>query len=533
MKKTMKNNLLFPLIVLVIGSVAVYYFTKSSPDVRYNLSDSIPVTFSNPSGNTEIIQQLKVQNIGNETAKNIQVKIKGEVKLDKVDKYSIADEEKIFNQDGNFELLYPELPPQAGFLLTIRSQSNEINKSNLNVSYNLGLAQEAFKKKESTFFDYISIPLNILYIVLFIFLMPFYLGEIKESSLKGKTVDEILKTEKPFYLRNSKWQKIIKYLMNLKVVNDSNRKGGIKFTDSYMLLSTEKPEYIDDSDWRNLISAASNKLKEIYKSDVNNSIPSYIIELLRVPRPNKLKTEIWNELLEFANEEYLKTRLRKYFDVEDSIFELKAEKPNEISELTWNKFRNEIEKDLIKNLQHKVLIVDSPYTYLQSKDLSVLDETTANKLKREAYKNQFDDFNSVITYTEAENILSISKPEWLEKTDWEILRKRAEKIVEIDENEQTVAERMEREIKINSELREKYEVDLKSLSMDKERISKELKEIAELKQNIENQLKIIDVVITAPEKIDYIEDYSHTFAPGNFENLKKLAKLNKSNLNNS
>ncbi len=279
----MKNNLLFPLIVLVIGSVAVYYLTKSSPDVRYNLSDSIPVTFSNPSGNTEIIQQLKVQNIGNETAKNIQVKIKGEVKLDKLDKYSIADEEIIFNQDGNFELLYPELPPQAGFLLTLRSQSSEINKSNLNVSYNLGLAQEAFKKKESSFFDYIFIPLNIFYIALFIFSIPFFLGEIKESKLKGKTVDEILKTEKPFYLRNAKWQKIIKYLLNLKVSNDTNRKGGIKFTDSYMLLSTEKPDHIDDSDWSNLISAASNKLKEIYKSDVNNSIPSHIIELLRVP----------------------------------------------------------------------------------------------------------------------------------------------------------------------------------------------------------------------------------------------------------
>ncbi len=45
----MKNNLVFPLAVLIAGSIiaglAVYYLTRKNPDVRYNLSDSIPVSF--------------------------------------------------------------------------------------------------------------------------------------------------------------------------------------------------------------------------------------------------------------------------------------------------------------------------------------------------------------------------------------------------------------------------------------------------------------------------------------------------------
>ncbi len=76
----MKNNLVFPiiagLIAIFIGGFLLYYFTRSSPDVRYTLLDSIPVSFLNPTGNPEIIQQLKVQNSGSESAKNIQMRIR-------------------------------------------------------------------------------------------------------------------------------------------------------------------------------------------------------------------------------------------------------------------------------------------------------------------------------------------------------------------------------------------------------------------------------------------------------------------------
>ncbi len=61
----MKNNFVFPLVVLIAGSIvaglAVYYLTRKNPDVRYNLSDSIPVSSLNSTGSTEIIQQLKVK----------------------------------------------------------------------------------------------------------------------------------------------------------------------------------------------------------------------------------------------------------------------------------------------------------------------------------------------------------------------------------------------------------------------------------------------------------------------------------------
>ncbi len=77
----------------------------------------------------------------------------------------------------------------------------------------------------------------------------------------------------------------------------------------------------------------------------------------------------------------------------------------------------------------------------------------------------------------------------------------------------------------NEEIENEYNLKFKNLSRDKENLDSELKEVTKLKQRIENQLEIINIVVNEPEKIERIEDYSHSFALGNFENLKKLAEL--------
>jgi hypothetical protein len=262
----MKNNLVSPivagLVATFVGGFLLYYFTRSSPDVRYTLSDSIPVSFLNSTGNPEIIQQLKVQNSGSESAKNIQVKINGEITSNKLDKYSNADEVKIYNQDKNFELLYPELPPQAGFTLTLKSQGSEINKSNLIVSYNLGLAQEAFVKNNSS--SYISIFTFPIWLIAIVFYFQAMQSYYKQSSLKHKNSNEIIEMKKPWYIRNSKWQKIVDETLNYRIGRDYMTDKKLNTSDCYNILCRDKPNLLDENIWNNLLEKATEKFKSIY-----------------------------------------------------------------------------------------------------------------------------------------------------------------------------------------------------------------------------------------------------------------------------
>ncbi len=512
----MKNNLIFPLAVLIAGSIiaglAVYYLTRKNPDVRYNLSDSIPVSSLNPTGNTEIIQQLKVKNSGNESAKNIQVKINSEITSNELNKHSNADEVKIYNQNRNFELLYPELPPQGEFVLTLKSQGSEINKSNLNVSYNLGTAQEAFVKRETNLLDYILIPLNAVYVLVSIIAIFQIFTRSKESNLKYESVNKLLKMKRSWYIRESKWKKIVEEALNYRINRDFISNEDLRTSDSYNLLSSDKPDFLDESVWNELLEKATEKLKSIYSYKVHYLYePNKILEFSKQSKPKFVKDIVWNELLDSAEEKYCESSKKGVYEVEELIIALKSQKPDEIKEENWIKLKTELRKLLIKELEHRIYVSDAPYTYIQNIDLSVLENESQIRLKKNAYRNQFDSYNSVISADEAKEFLSSPKPDWIKDDDYAKLQKRAKKLLEIEEKEID------------------FEAKLDNLSRDKQKLDEQLKEVSAIKQKIENQLEIINTVVNKPEKMERIEDYSHSFAPGNFENLKKLAELEKAN----
>ena len=529
----MKNNFVFPLVVLIAGSIvaglAVYYLTRKNPDVRYTLSDSIPVSFQNPTGNTEIIQQLKVRNSGNESAKNIQVKINSEITSNELNKHSNADEVKIYNQNRNFELLYPELPPQGEFVLTLKSQGSEINKSNLNVSYNLGTAQEAFVKRETNLLDYILIPLNAVYVLVSIISIFQIITKSKESNLKYESVDKLLKMKRSWYIRESKWKKFIESALNYQVGGDYNRQGGLKFTESYILLSSDKPDYIDEDSWNNLVEKATKRLKELYNYNIGYSSSKDLINLLRESKPTHLKEIDWNELINEANKKYVTKQQSTLYEPTEIIWALKQQRPEEIKEEFWDKLIVRFRDELIDRLKHQLYINDAPYSYLQNLDLSVLDEGSQLKLKKSAYEKQFDTYNSIISLDEAKTFLSLPKPDWIKDPDYASMERRATKIVEIEEQRQKFKEWQREEEAQNEDLRRKYQLKFDNLSKDAQKLVDELENVSTIKQKIENQLEIINIVVNEPEKMERIEDYSHSFAPGNFENLKKLAELKKAN----
>jgi hypothetical protein len=336
----MKKYILYPLLVLIVGTVisalVFWYITKPSPDIRYTLSDSIPISFLNPEGNPEIIQQLEIKNVGNESAKNIQIKIKGEIIANKLDKHSNADDVKIYNQDKTFEVVYPELPPQGGFKLTLKSINNDINKSNLTVLYNLGLAQEAFTKNQPSSYLNIFLP----FVLPFIFSLPYFIGMwslFKQSSLKYEKSASLLEMEKPWYIKESTWNKAIEETLHYHIGRDYISDYDLKSLDSYHLLSIEKPKTIDEKNWKNLTDKAVTTFKELYKRKLYYLDKDNILEFLKQKKPEKLTDKDWNELIDDGNASYI-SKISSYLDnSEDYLTELKRTKPSIIKNELWDK----------------------------------------------------------------------------------------------------------------------------------------------------------------------------------------------------
>ncbi len=97
MKKTLA--VLGGLVVVLIPVYLTYYLNRNIADIRYTLSERIPVNFTNldekPSSG---VQQLDVRNIGSAEAKKVVIKISGEVTTYRLEKASEVDEVKVFTR---------------------------------------------------------------------------------------------------------------------------------------------------------------------------------------------------------------------------------------------------------------------------------------------------------------------------------------------------------------------------------------------------------------------------------------------------
>jgi len=64
----------------LIAGLLVYYLNYEKPEIKYSLSEAIPVGYSEKESN-EIAQQLVVKNVGNSEAKNVRILIRGKIDL--------------------------------------------------------------------------------------------------------------------------------------------------------------------------------------------------------------------------------------------------------------------------------------------------------------------------------------------------------------------------------------------------------------------------------------------------------------------
>lgn len=177
--------------------------------------------------------------------------------------------------------------------------------------------------------------------------------------------------------------------------------------------------------------------------------------------------------------------------------------------------------------------------------MTILSKDKIKEIEDVAYKIRFLSLNDISSYLEAADFLKNDKPEWLKKKDLEQLEKKATSYIALDKatNKNNALlcciNDIVKLIPLNKkpesldisdwdELR-KIENQITTTSQkieeDKAWLETEKSKTSELKDKVLKQLAIIDRVLIEPEAINKIEDYDNPFSRGNFANLRKIVEL--------
>jgi len=145
-KKTLQsfsmNSVLIPLLIVIAGALFTWWLNQERYDVRYTLSEKVPVSFGGPLN--EAVQQLEVTNLSKKTVDRIRVKIPQPIIAHELIKNSQADVEEVFNGKEIFELIYPTLPPEGSFRIVLKTPGAGLSRGSLEVVHGKGPAAYGF-----------------------------------------------------------------------------------------------------------------------------------------------------------------------------------------------------------------------------------------------------------------------------------------------------------------------------------------------------------------------------------------------------
>ena len=429
----MKDKFLIPLLIgLAITAATIfgtYYYNRTVPDVRYTLSEPIPISFLSPNGNPESIQQLEIKNVGNLKSERVRVKITGHIRAYKLDPYSQEDKPNVFSEGSNFEIAYPELPPQGGFTVTVKAEGFTVNSSNLMIGDSTGPSRAALSKESSSgSFSWIFVAINLISAMVYWIVTAW---KIKELNLDVAPMTALLRMRRPWYLTQKRWSKLFVGAITYKLERDYAHHA--ETSNSYQLLNTNRPKDLDESDWEEITAKASTKFKGVYDEGLRRSVmTSEVLRVMEMEKPRHLSETDWCGLLARSAKEFEKRATYLMFDGIELQGKLKSERPEAIDEETWARVKIYWRRELLAVLERSLSTVPKPTAFLSDYDLSVLDENSRLKLVTKAFEEEFGSYKSLTTTDEAKRFIETPKPDDIDEKRYLDLKQRAEKIIAID-----------------------------------------------------------------------------------------------------
>lgn len=521
-KEKIMNNKVFtyflaPLIVAIAAVVVAYLLNIDKPDVRYTLSEEIPLLFTTDSdASSENVQQLEVRNIGSTGANEIVVKISEVISDYKVIKYVSSDTVKTFVDQQPVEFVYSNLPPQAGFKIIFTSP-NVVAPPDISVSHSTGQAVDALSvsNRSNNFIIYgIYVLLFGGYILWFAFSMRNLSFDLWRSETKRKRIDQALKTSKPWYVGYSKWAKshieIIKELLREEYVPQEK----VASCAAYQFFEQEKPGHFSDSDWIDLSDLAINKLKDHLSKSIESYSESSILSVIRLIKPERFPKDDWNTIQTNANENFIERNKARIYRKANMVELLHKEKPEAIPDDTWQTLQNLCRERYFNELVYEINIGEKPRRVIGENDLSILGRDQQTRLENMVQQlSKYEDYQAVLEGLLEGSQIPDEQPITLSNWEWQRIKDLEELIdltKEIDAQKQELT-------------RKEYELMGERSGMINEQTT-----FFQLKDKVLRQLEYINNLINDPSIIERIESYDDTFSSGNWKNLIEIATLLKS-----
>jgi len=314
-------------------------------------------------------------------------------------------------------------------------------------------------------------------------------------------------------------------------------------------IDINKPINLSKEDWDD-ISASLQKV--FYRSIYSDLDRNNIDEIYQIVSTNKCAYRL--------NEEY--TDL--YFKIATPIYEEKlTEKIRWMQyplqyvtpeKLNYTKNCKQI-KELAYSIHYETVAKNlrnarSPLKFIEDTDWSVFDEKDYDELRKRAYQKEILNLFPRFDLKGAEDFLNKEAPAWVEESDLKLIKTIAEDIVKLNKSIKTNTKMLELLEKVAHYLplgNEKPDIlnddewqRLQVLESDIVKAKRVInitsrrneinnRRVNDIKNKLLQQLRTINEVLNDPTAANRIEQYDNVFAPGNYENLKKIAYLLSSN----
>lgn len=575
-----------PIIVAVIGVILTVILSTQKTELRYTLSDEIPINLTNEK--IQNVQQLVIKNTGDVLAEKIVININGKIEKYSIISYSKTDVVEEFLEENSLQLVYPELPEKGLIQITFIS-GRKIQDADIEIKYNKGLAEEALSS---------GMDADIFIMLCYVIFAGLIIGGVYKAATDFNVeyyYQRYLKRRKKFwYINNERWDTLRKESVNvwqkklleetIECYNISN----IDQTRSFKFLN-EKPEYLLSDEWeilRNTAEKAWSILQREFLCYPHIDREEKFIKYLKLEKPTYLNELEWRKSREDILN-MMKFKQMEYYDregIEKAYHFLNRKKESYFNENEWKELIN-IAFSYLKNKFYEILNEVKEYQveklekyFLMICPLSIDEEKWKEmqediyilyiRLNLEIIKNKVE-YNC---FSEAIELMSRACPLNLPKEYWQQYLVCSKKIVEsqliryiYESSESGNVESAVRDLDLSILNQNKIETILydvlsarllqKSVEKNIEKISipqwvkerqlfnlekylvqkgqfeelleqtkLEKAEVDKLKARITKQLELVDSVLRDPKALDYIEDYCDIFSTGNFENLRKVAR---------
>lgn len=354
-----------PIIAAVIGSIIPLYINQEKVEVKYSLSAPIAIPTEN-----RFVQQLTIKNMGNVSAENIIIKMKGNIQKYVIKKYSEDDDVKEYSLSDEIgkQLTYPSLPKDGGIVVILDIKDSGL--TGLEIKHNKGNANEVFSSQTKIGFVYIFFIISIIFYIAFS--IKYFIDDYWISSVLQYNKKKILRKKQPFYLSESKWNEI----KGVSIKNELSEIGNesffsiekLKNSKAIFYLSSKNIEELEltDEERKTLVS----KTSEIYINNFRNLCNGLYSEIeykkaFFVLRPELIEESKWNEErknLFFKYEDYLKNNCYDFYDIPKTyVYINNSLSEINISENERNKIKQDIKEWWIKEIKKWINGLSSDY----------------------------------------------------------------------------------------------------------------------------------------------------------------------------